>query len=133
MQSESNHIDSFFRHKEAASIADKSKIDAHWKQMQEMMQTPAIPGVHASRAVVTKKFLLYAASVILIVASGLFLIMSNRNNDASKNENFINTINSIQTPPPSINVSNDSLLKVDISARKISIHIGNKKNTKQKT
>jgi hypothetical protein len=74
MQSESNHIDNFFRRKEAVSVADKSNMDAHWKQMQEMLRLQ--PASKTPKTINYKIFLKYAA-IVLLVAVGLFLVFQN--------------------------------------------------------
>lgn len=74
MQSESNHIDNFFRRKEAASVPDDSNISAHWKQMQEMMNIH--PVSKAAKTISYKLFLKYAA-IILLVAGGILFILQN--------------------------------------------------------
>src|SRR6187402_120633 len=81
MQSESNHIDNFFRRKEAVSVADKSNMDAHWKQMQEMLRLQPAP--KTSKTINYKTFLPYAAVVLLPVAVGLFLVFQNNNDNKS--------------------------------------------------
>jgi hypothetical protein len=80
MQSESNHIDNFFRRKEAVSIADKSNVDAHWKQMQEMLRLQPAP--KTSKTINYKIFLQYAA-IVLLVAAGLFLVFQNNKDNKS--------------------------------------------------
>lgn len=80
MQSESNHIDNFFRRKEAVSLADKGNVDAHWKQMQEMLRLQPAP--KTSKTINYKIFLQYAA-VILLVAAGLFLVFQNNKDNKS--------------------------------------------------
>lgn len=80
MQSESNHIDNFFRRKEVVSVADKSNVDAHWKQMQEMLRLQPAP--KTSKTINYKIFLRYAA-IVLLVAAGLFLAFQNNKDNKS--------------------------------------------------
>jgi len=80
MQSESNHIDNFFRRKEAVSVADKSNVDTHWKQMQEMLRLQ--PARKTSKTINYKTFLQWAA-IVLLIAAGLFLVF--QNNKDNKN------------------------------------------------
>ena len=80
MQSESNHIDNFFRRKEAVTVADKSNMDAHWKQMQEMLGLQ--PASKTPKTINYKIFLRYAA-IILFVAAGLFLVFQNNKDNKS--------------------------------------------------
>ena len=80
MQSESNHIDNFFRRKEAVSIADKSNVDAHWRQMQEMLRLQPAPKI--SKTINYKIFLQYAA-ITLLIAAGLFLVFQNNKDNKS--------------------------------------------------
>ena len=80
MQSESNHIDNFFRRKEAVSIADKSNVDAHWKQMQEMLRLQPAPKTSKT---INYKIFLQCAAIVLLVASGLFLVFQNNKDNKS--------------------------------------------------
>lgn len=80
MQSESNHIDNFFRRKEAVSVADKSNVDAHWKQMQEILRLQ--PATKPSKTISYKIFL-QCAAVILFIATGLFLVFQNNKDNKS--------------------------------------------------
>ena len=132
MQSESNHIDNFFRRKEAVSVADKSNVDAHWKQMNELMKTPVSVPISGSKLIGANKLMLYAAAIVLLVVSGLFLILSDRKINISENEKNTTTNGNDQKPQTLVTVKNDSLPNVHISARRISITLGREKSIQQK-
>jgi hypothetical protein len=80
MQSESNHIDNFFRRKAAASVANKSNVDAHWKQMQEMLKLQ--PASKTSKTINYKIILQYAA-IVLLIAAGLYPVFQKNKDNKS--------------------------------------------------
>jgi hypothetical protein len=106
MQSESNHIDNFFRRKEAVSVADKSSADAHWKQMQEMLSLQPVP--KTSTTINYKIFLQYAA-IVLLVAAGLFLVFQNNKDNKNITIKPSNEKNSLPSSTITDRDVNDSL------------------------
>jgi hypothetical protein len=81
MPSETNHIDNFFRRKESASTSDKSSMDIHWQQMQELMniQPAAKPGKRISLRILLK----YAALFIVIGSVAFFLLRNELKKDTT--------------------------------------------------
>ena len=121
MQSESNHIDNFFRRKEAVSVADKSNVDAHWKQMQEMLRLQPAPRI--SKTINYKIFLQYAA-ITLLVAAGLFLVFQNNKDNKSLTIKPSNEKNNL----PSLTITDrhvsDSLTPIPTNRNEIKLVTG---------
>jgi hypothetical protein len=115
MPSESNHIDNFFRNKEAATSADKSKMEQHWKQMQELLN---IQPASKSATVINYKALLKYAAIVLLIASIIFYIPTNK-----KETNNIAIEPSIkassgQSAKTGIASNSDTIVRTPVNVRK---------------
>ena len=112
MQSESNHIDNFFRRKEAASVADNTHTDSHWKLMNELMKTGVNTSVKETKLFITRRFMLYAAAVILVTVAALYLVFFEKRSGRSNEKVITKTINA-QKKVSNIPATPDSLPYVD--------------------